>query len=414
MSQGYEVATGQAPGLRADQPRARGLARGDGRRHGALHDRAPAEWRVRRRADPVRGDREKDARHAAHDHPEREPHGARLLRDGHQRPPHHLARRRHPVFPQRPAPFRRRRRRLLHFVQQPAARKGRWARSARRSTATSPTATSPVPQSKASRRGDGEGARGRDRGQLHQLAPGRAEFPQRPQPAAAAQGRGQRGRHDLAAAAHGPQRRADEVARGRALRLARGGRQGTPRGRGAGRQGHALRAGVDLALHVHGALVRAERRRLADARDDPEPRRAGSHSPVLARRRARAPPLQAGPPLHGSRSQGLSLGPHRGATVARRDRRLDRHHPDDVSEPQVAVVEDRLVGSRSCTSSARSPCSPASHSRSGTSPWCGRRRSAGSARSGRSSWCCRRPSAPGSRSPTTWSASARTTDAAHG
>ena len=51
------------------------------------------------------------------------------------------------------------------------------------------------------RRGDGEGARGRDRGQLHQLAPRRVELPQRPQPAAAREGRRQRGRHDLAAAA---------------------------------------------------------------------------------------------------------------------------------------------------------------------------------------------------------------------
>ena len=97
----------QAQGLRAHQPRARGLARGDRCRHGAVHDRAPAEWRLRRRAHPLRGNREEDARHAAHDHSQRQPDGPGLLRDRHQRPPHHLARRRHAVFPQRPAPVHR-------------------------------------------------------------------------------------------------------------------------------------------------------------------------------------------------------------------------------------------------------------------------------------------------------------------
>ncbi len=40
-------------------------------------------------------------------------------------------------------------------------------------------------------RGDGKAARRRDRGQLHQLAPGRIQLPQHPQPAAARQGRRQ-------------------------------------------------------------------------------------------------------------------------------------------------------------------------------------------------------------------------------
>ena len=49
-----------------------------------------------------------------------------------------------------------------------------------------------------------------------------SELPQHPQPAAARQGRRQRGRHDLVPDTHRPQRRADEVARDRALGLARG------------------------------------------------------------------------------------------------------------------------------------------------------------------------------------------------
>ena len=57
-------------------------------------------------------------------------------------------------------------------------------------------------------------------------------------------------------------------------RLARGGRQGAPRRRSEGRQGRAHRARVDLAVHVHGALLRREGRRLADAGSCREPRRA--------------------------------------------------------------------------------------------------------------------------------------------
>ena len=256
MAQGYEVATGKPQGYELINLAPAGSLAATGSRHGALHDRAPAERRVRRRADPVRGDREEDARHAAHDHPEREPHAARLLRDGHQRPPHHLPRRRHAVFPQRPAPVRGRRRRLLHLVQ--LRRQGR--RGGADPRGVLPQLRRPLlprPRGRGqSRRGDGEGARGRDRRQLHQLAPARGQLHQRPQHAAAAESRRERGRHDLAAVAHGPQQRADEMARDRALRLARGERQGAPRGRSEGRQGHALRTGVDLALHVHGALVR--------------------------------------------------------------------------------------------------------------------------------------------------------------
>ena len=53
MSKGYKSRFRQAEGLRAHQPRARGLSRRDRLRHGAVHDRAPAERGLWRSADPL-------------------------------------------------------------------------------------------------------------------------------------------------------------------------------------------------------------------------------------------------------------------------------------------------------------------------------------------------------------------------
>ena len=79
MSQGYEEATGKPQGYELINLSPAGSLAATGSDMAPIHDRAPAERRVRRGADPVRADREGDARHATHDPPEREPHGARLL-----------------------------------------------------------------------------------------------------------------------------------------------------------------------------------------------------------------------------------------------------------------------------------------------------------------------------------------------
>ena len=76
----------------------------DRRGHGALHARAPAGRRTGRRAHPQAGNGAADAQ--ARDEPGRraERPRTRLLRNVHQRSPHHRSRRRHAVFPLRAEP----------------------------------------------------------------------------------------------------------------------------------------------------------------------------------------------------------------------------------------------------------------------------------------------------------------------
>mgnify|MGYP003694806723 CR=1 FL=1 len=146
-----------------------------------FHDRAPAERRVRRPAHPLRGNGEEDARHAADDHPERQPHGARVLS---RRAPTATAS--SPTAATRSTStatctcFVDDGRRLLHLVQQRRQGRRRAAQLREAFYRSFADRYFPGPRSRRrGRRGDCEGARRRDRGQLHQLAPCRNELPQR-------------------------------------------------------------------------------------------------------------------------------------------------------------------------------------------------------------------------------------------
>ena len=171
---------------------------------------------------------------------------------------------------------------------------------------------------------------------------------------------------------------------------------------------------VDLAVHVHGAFLGRERRRLADAGDRREPRRARAHRDLLARRGARAPPLQRAAALRRPRGEGLPLGAHRRARC--RSRPIGGWIGTILA--MFSELELLSAGLDWLVLVLHVLGTIAVFAGLALAIWhlssCGRRRSAGSARSGRSCSCSRRRSAPGSRSPTTWSASARTTDAAFG
>ena len=159
MSKGYKVASDKPQGLRAHQPRARGLARGERRRHGEVHDRAPAEWRLSATSasSPRKPRRRCMARRSRSFPLNRMVLG--FYETEHQRPPRDRARRRHAVVPQRPAPVHRRWRRLLHLGQQ---RRQGWRCGPLRGGVLPPV-RGPLPARarprRQGRRGDGEGAR---------------------------------------------------------------------------------------------------------------------------------------------------------------------------------------------------------------------------------------------------------------
>ena len=181
----------------------------------------------------------------------------------------------------------------------------------------------------------------------------------------------QRGRHDLGAVAQGPERRADEMARNRALRLARGERQGAARGRSEDGKVVRFARGMVLALHVHGALLRREGRRLADAGHRREPRRADAHRHLLAGRRARPAPLPQAPALHGREAKAYrwvrigalaslaAIGGWIGTILAM------------FSDLKLLSRRSTVARRSRARRSARSRCSPGSRSRSGTCRWSG-------------------------------------------
>ena len=88
------------------------------------------------------------------------------------------------------------------------------------------------------------------------------------------------------------QRRAEQVARDRALRLARGRRQRTPRRRGDRRQGHALQLRASAPFMVFERAAALARRRLADAGAGRQAHGAAADRARLADRGAGPPPLR--------------------------------------------------------------------------------------------------------------------------
>ena len=223
----------QAEGVRVHQPRARRQPGRDRRRHGPLHDRPPAERRLRRHPHPARGHGDPDAHERdGHDH-SAQPDHARLLRVQHQRPPRDRPRRRHRVVPQRSAAVPGRRHRRLRVDQQ--RRQGR--RGARHPRCPVRRLHEALPARPGTRRHrrrcrDREAARAADRRVLRRQPRCGLELPVAGVPAGRSEGGGQRRRHDQHPDAGRLQRRAEEVARDQPVRLAGHQRQRPPRGAG--------------------------------------------------------------------------------------------------------------------------------------------------------------------------------------